>query len=73
MNEGKFRILLTFLVQNVVELIVNNDQIDELEAVRSFYTSKTYEMLEREETKFWWFSPEELYEEYSGKKLWEAL
>ena len=73
MAEKKFRTLLSLIINNVIAIIVEKEQMNELEAVQSFYTSETYAMLEREATKFWWFSPEALYEEYIMNKLGDAL
>lgn len=45
----------------IVDLIVQKEKMDESSAINAFYHSKTYEMLAREETKVWHFSPLMLY------------
>lgn len=39
-----------------------------LEALRAFYRSETYRMLEDEETKLWHYGPVALYEEFQNRK-----
>ena len=49
-------------------MIVENEHISELDAIQDFYQSETYQLLEIEKTKYWWLSPEALYEEYLTNK-----
>lgn len=74
MNE-KFKALLSVaIVPQVVNIIVEREHIDEIEALNAFYKSQTYAMLEREETKVWHYSPLTLYHvwksEQSGNIEW---
>ena len=57
MNEKMFPSFLgLIMVPYIIQLIANEKHISFLEAGELFYTSKVYEMLENEETKFWHFS-----------------
>lgn len=56
------------IVKKVIRLIIENENISELDAILDFYQSETYQLLEIEETKYWWLSPEALYEEYVTAK-----
>ena len=49
-------------------MIIENEHISELDAIQDFYQSEVYQLLETEETKYWWLSPEALYEEYVAFK-----
>ena len=49
-------------------MIVETEQISELDAIQDFYQSETYQLLEIENTKYWWLSPEALCEEYFANK-----
>lgn len=42
-------------------------QVSTLEALRIFYHSNTYKLLEKEETKFWHYGPVALYEEFQER------
>ena len=42
--------------------------MSELDAIQSFYQSEVYDLLAQEETKYWWFSPWALYDEYVDEK-----
>ncbi len=42
----------------------NNRKLGTKEALLKFYLSNAYRLLEREETKLWHFSPEQIYSEY---------
>lgn len=61
MDNKKFEAMLILIVPEVVKLIVENDNIDEIEATDRFYSSAVYEKLEQEETKLWHLSPLTLY------------
>lgn len=70
MNETKFRTFLSLIINNVIAIISEVEKITEIEAINSFYQSETYQLLEKEQTKYWWFSPEALYEEYLEERGW---
>jgi len=43
MTDQRLRTLLPFKINQVVTLIVNHQQVSELEAIRLFYSSNTYQ------------------------------
>ena len=49
------------LIPQTVDLIVTNEGLNDISAMNEFYQSKTYEMLAKEETKMWHFSPMTVY------------
>lgn len=56
--DEKFNTILSIaLIPQIVELIVEKEKIDDITAISEFYSSKTYEMLAKEETKVWHYSP----------------
>ncbi len=65
MDRKKFEAVLILLVPQVVSLIAEKHGCDELTAARSFYVSKLYSLLEKEETKLWHLSAPALYELYN--------
>lgn len=61
MNE-KFNSLLSIaILPYAINLIVKNEKFDDITAINKFYCSKTYEMLTKEETMMWHFSPMTIY------------
>jgi len=68
MSKKKFHTFLYLITKQVVRMIIENEHISELDAIQDFYRSETYQLLEIEETKYWWFSPEALYDEYIANK-----
>ena len=61
MDEKFSSILSIALIPQTIDLIVNKEGLDEIAAMTEFYYSKTYEMLAKEETKMWHFSPMTVY------------
>ena len=61
MDEKFNSILSIALIPQTVDLIVKNERLDDISAMNEFYHSKTYEMLAKEETKMWHFSPMTVY------------
>lgn len=61
MDEKFNSILSIALIPQTVDLIVKNEELDDISAMTEFYYSKTYEMLAKEETKMWHFSPMTIY------------
>ncbi|MBR1677526.1 MAG: hypothetical protein IJ706_09495 [Clostridia bacterium] len=60
--DKKFNSILSIaLIPQTVDLIVKNERLDDISAMNEFYYSKTYEMLAKEETKMWHFSPMTVY------------
>ncbi len=60
--DEKFNSLLSIaVIPQILEIIVEKEQFNDIPAVEAFYSSKTYELLAKEETKLWHFSPLTLY------------
>ena len=60
--DDKFNTILSIIIiPQIIDLIVKNLGFDEIKALNEFYYSKTYEMLSKEETKMWHFSPMTVY------------
>lgn len=60
--DDKFNTILSIIIiPQTIDLIVKNLGLDEIKALNEFYCSKTYEMLSKEETKMWHFSPMTVY------------
>ena len=64
MDNQKLAALLSLLVPQIIQLIVQNQGMNEIAAIRSFYNTKVYTLLEEEETKMWHLSPMALYTLY---------
>ena len=61
MDEKFNSILSIALIPQTVDLIVKNEGLNDISAINEFYQSQTYEMLAKEETKMWHFSPITVY------------
>ena len=61
-------ILSVALIPQIVDLIVQREGLDDISALNAFYLSKTYEVLAREETKVWHFSPLTIYSMWVTEK-----
>ena len=57
MEDKKFGAIMTILVPQVIQLIVENYCTDEITASKAFYESSVYALLEQEDTKIWHLSP----------------
>lgn len=68
MTDKKFEAILTLLVPQVIQLIVENYSFDEITASREFYESKVYSLVEQEDTKLWHFSPLTLFNMFDEEK-----
>ncbi len=64
-TQNNFRILLPFKIAKLVEITATKNKTSYKEELIQFYKSDFYKKLEREETKYWWESPEQLYWEYT--------
>jgi len=62
MTQEKLSALLSILNPSIVQLIIENRKITNIEAVKLFYNSELYGMLENEASKLWHLSPLTLYE-----------
>ena len=64
MEQKKFEAVMILLVPQIVSIIAEKHGCDELTATRTFYESKLYSLLEKEETKLWHLSAPALFELY---------
>jgi hypothetical protein len=62
MDKSKFDAVFPIICSALVEKIVTELKISDKDAVTQLYSSRLYEMLEREETKVWQYSTEKLFE-----------
>ena len=53
--------MLEFIVPRLIKTIIEDRSVSEKEAFTFLYSSKLYEMLDREETKLWHLSVPTLY------------
>ena len=68
MDEKFNSILSIALIPQTVDRIVKDEGLDDISAMNEFYHSKTYEMLAKEETKMWHFSPMTVYSMWKHEK-----
>ena len=68
MDKKQFESMLILIVPAVVNLIKDNNNFGEIEAIEMFYQSNVYEKLEQEDTKLWHFSPLTLYNMYEEEQ-----
>ena len=68
MDEKFNSILSIVIIPQTVDLIAKNEGIGDISAINEFYQSKTYEMLAKEETKLWHFSPLTVYSMWKHEK-----
>lgn len=68
MEQVKFEALLTLIIPQVVDLIVTNHRVDEISAIKSFYDSEVYSLLEQEDTKMRHLSPLTLFNMYDEER-----
>ena len=68
MKRESFKVIMILLVQKVVHLIMENDDLDEIKACISFYSSDLYASLEQEENDLWQMEPKELYSLYKKEQ-----
>jgi hypothetical protein len=59
-TQANIRSILPGKIANVAVLLSERKGISGMDALRMFYFSDVYTKLEREETKYWWQSPEQL-------------
>lgn len=68
MSENKFGAILTILVPQIIDEIIQNENISDFNAIDNFYRSMVYSVLEDEKTKLWHLSPKAIYELYKQEK-----
>jgi hypothetical protein len=57
----QFIAIMPYISADLVSMIANKQNISEAEALNKLYSSKLYELLEKEETKVWQYSTDMLY------------
>jgi len=62
MTQEKLSALFTILNPSIVQLIVENKNYTNIDAIKIFYNSELYAMMENEKSKLWHLSPLTLYE-----------
>ena len=67
--DKKFDSVLSIaLIPQTVALIVEKEGLDDITAINEFYQSKVYELLSKEETKMWHYSPMTVYVMWKHEK-----
>ena len=61
MGQEQFNAIMPVISADLVNTIVSRRGITEEKAIKLLYTSRLYEILEREETKVWQYSTPMLY------------
>ena len=61
-------ILSIALIPATVDLIVEREGLDDISAMNEFYKSRVYELLSKEETKMWHYSPLTIYTMWKQEK-----
>jgi len=73
MDKDRFSAMLSLLVPQIAKEYMERTGEEQEPAIIKIYSSKLYEMLEKEETKMWHFSPEMLcdilQDELEGKEI----
>lgn len=68
MNEKFNAILSVSIIPQIISLIITKESMEEDAAINLFYESKTYELLSKEETKLWHYSPLTLYHIWKSER-----
>ena len=71
MEPEQFAVILPYISADLIDMIIKKQNLIENDAIRKLYASQLYAMLEKEETKVWYYSTPMLYslleeEEHSG-------
>ena len=61
MDEKFNSVLSIALIPQTVAFIAENQGLDDITALNEFYQSRVYELLSKEETKMWHYSPMTVY------------
>ena len=67
-TQQNVRFLLPGKIAQTVAMIAHAENISIEKALMEFYRSQTYANLERETSKYWWFSPAQLFQDYQWDK-----
>lgn len=68
MDEKFNTILSIVLIPQIVSLIVDKEELDDITAMNEFYKSQVYDLLSKEETKMWHYSPLTIYMMWKDEK-----
>lgn len=68
MDEKFNSILSIVLIPQIVTLIGEKERLNDLYAMNAFYQSKVYDLLSKEETKMWHYSPMTIYMMWKHEK-----
>ena len=69
MNENQFSSLLALIVPQIINIITDNSNITDIDAISKLYNSKLYCELSDEKSKLWHYSPLLLYTMYQDELL----
>jgi len=64
----KYALRLSKQICRITQLIMQNYNLNEYEAIVDFYNSETYKLLSDCNTKLWWYSVYALFEIYRTEK-----
>ena len=64
MEKIKFDAVFPIICSSLAEKISSELNLSDEDAIKKLYSSRVYELMEREETKFWQYSTEKLFEMY---------
>jgi len=67
-EEKKYALRLSKQVYRITQLIMQNYNLNERDAIVNFYNSETYRLLSDCNTKLWWYSVYALFEIYKTEK-----
>lgn len=62
MDRNKFNAVIPIILSSLVKRIEMEFCLSDKEAIAELYSSPLYELIEKEETKFWQYSTEKLFE-----------
>lgn len=67
-NRQQLSMVINSQITRLIELIIDEYDISELDAIKNLYESQLYKLLSKEETKLWWLSAHALLEVYKVEK-----
>ena len=67
MSNEKPSALFTIINPSVIQLVMENKNLSNIEAIKLFYNFEFYAMMENEASKLWHLSPITLYELFEEK------
>ncbi len=67
--DAQFNSILSIaVIPATVDLIAEREGIDDISAMNEFYKSRVYDLLSKEETKMWHYSPKTVYMMWKHEK-----